>query len=463
MDKGDLQPQREEIQELRKFVSGLSHISYAANPPHAALASGQGVGSVDPQPVPVAAPVRASVFNLPSGPVNSRSSAQELSSGMGYAGKFKVKLIDIPGNLMLERPAQCSVSCMLNWISLMSQIDSIASKAVNREPRTDEEREEYWRVYLRCFGPGLFHEVQRVLQLSPIPDDSVDFWRQVLKVVFPGSDSVMIYDDTANAYMPWMEKHGLPTYRTSLDLLIRLSETFQGKQGSVLEYAVALRHYRHIVRIINQCADEPSQRLAMKLDTLQGDLKTALCNGHTPPLHQLTHAVASFYDWLHEWVCKHGVERVFGRPRGLQHPATRPNPLPQPQLRQMQGPSSSQTLSQSYAQVVAPAAASVQEHSPSSPGQFVQMQDPPNGQTRTWSYMSRVKVAQGPGQELCRGPPPQGVTGFTYLGDWLDSQGLCTYCRKPNHVRSECRGLQAAKEKAVQYRQGTIPSQENSQ
>jgi hypothetical protein len=459
-----LQPQQQELHALKQLVSNLSHVSYAADPPHAGRSINLSVGADhDASRAPPAVPVHVAPSLVPSMPPSSPSRLIGDPQATGLCSKFKVKAVDVPRDLMLERPAQCSVPCVLKWVQLMAQIDAVAAKAVNREPRTHEEREEYWRIYLRCFGPGLFSEVQRALQLSPIPEDPVDFWRMVLRVVFPGDDAATVYEDTANAYMPWMEMQGLSTYRTSLDLLIRLSEMHQGKQGTALEYAVALRQYRHIVRVINQCADEPSQRLAMRLDALQGDLKTSLSRGKTPPLAQLIQVVTTFYDWLHEWVCRHGMERVFGKSRGTPVPPHRHATLAQPQLRQMQGPSSSHISSQSYAQAVAPAVVPGQENSLSLPGQFVQMQDPPNGQTRTWSYMSRVKIASGPGQELCRGPPPQGVTGFTYLGDWLDSQGLCTYCRKPNHVRSECRGLQAAKEKAAQYRQGTIPSQENSQ
>jgi hypothetical protein len=184
-------------------------------------------------------------------------------------------------------------------------------------------------------------------------------------------------------------------------------------------------------------------------------------SGLIPSTQQYITAFNGFLAWLRRWQKLYNYEDIFGYPaaKSVTWDPTLVKPLPAQKavLRQMTAqenypefpedihtPSFSQVVSEReagddivYLKKMTSSATTKPSRdngaSPSLPAYA------PTGKKRTWGWKQITLNVGGKGRQPCNGPPPADAPAeCEYLGDWLDLQGLCTYCLVSGHEKNDC-------------------------
>lgn len=336
--------------------------------------------------------------------------------------KFKMESGDRVQGVNLRRGERLTSALVLQWVGTARTLDSAAMKARSRAPETPTEWATYMKFYVDHMEDGLQEVMMTKVSTGAIT--SVEgFWNAVFSELFPAALVKDAFEEAMKEYPIWAEPLGLERWEKVTKLLVQYREVVAGNTGDTLELAIAETLYQQLVRVIHQCKERPSQDLLRQLAMYQAPLNLAKATDRKPSVSEYIQTFKGFMLWLSDWLKLYSYEGTFG------YPMTAVTGTLQ---------SSSKKYLRHMETISTPARRDSTPRKP--PFQKSKLpQLAPTGKLRTWTWKQRTCPDNAPREECATPASAEAqAKGCEYLGDWLDLQGLCTYCCKSGHVKEDC-------------------------
>jgi hypothetical protein len=367
--------------------------------------------------------------------------------------KFKIGIPQVPKGMVISRGIQIDGASVLQVVSDIRVIEKAIKVACNRNPATASEWNQYFRQFLAYMADGLYDEIDELLATHNICNMS-QFFTILFNKLFPEDLVLEAFDNALQIYMQWTEPVGVERWELITRTLIEYREAKSGKTGHVLEAAIAERMYTQLVRTLHNCTPAASQGWLRILAQHNMAITAKRKIGECIP--------AALYDGVYETIMcllrdetkKFGYETVYGHSRAnkLAAPMQCFESAASLNLRHMKYTPSTPVKQHSVTGQVGKTYASAVSGNGSNG--FQKLADyAPTGIKRTWTWQSKLKPEADPARPgktlprvFLREPVPAECTNAKceYLGDWLDYQGLCTYCQSKDHNRQACSALAIA-------------------
>lgn len=338
--------------------------------------------------------------------------------------KFRMENTDRVKGVNLRKGERLSPALVLQWVATARVLDSAALKARSREPECPSEWATFFKFYVDHMEDGL-HEVMMTKVSNGSITSVAAFWNAVFSELFPAALVKDAFEDALKDYPIWSEPLGLERWEKVTRLLVQYKESVAGNTGPTLELAVAEKLYQQLVRVVHQCTERPSQDLLRQLALYQVPLNLARAADRKPTAAEYDQTFRGFMLWLSDWLKLYSYEGTFGFPMASTAAGSLLKPEVKKHLRQMPTPSTPVKTD------------STPRKPPFNKTKLAQLA--PTGKLRTWTWRQRTCPDNAPREECATPASAEAQSkGCEYLGDWLDLQGLCTYCCKPGHVKSAC-------------------------
>jgi len=364
--------------------------------------------------------------------------------------RFKMDSGDRVKGVSLRKGERLTSALVLQWVATARVLDSAALKARNREPETPSEWATFFKFYVDHMEDGL-HEVLMATISNGRITSVCDFWNAVFRELFPEALVQDAFEEALKDYTIWAEPLGLERWEKVTKLLVQYKEMVAGNTGPSLDLAISERMYQQLLRVIHLCKERQSQDLLRQLALYQVPLNLARAAGRKPSAEEYTQTYRAFLLWLIDWLKLYSYEGTFGYPMAV---ATGSH-------------SHSDSSSKRHLRQMGTPTTPVQREATPKKPPYIKTKLPqlaPTGKLRTWTWKQRTCPDNAPREE-CASPAPTEAQekGCEFLGDWLDLQGLCTYCTKPGHVKEHCPKHKANKAKweAAQKKAQEATVQEN--
>jgi len=370
--------------------------------------------------------------------------------------KFKMFMNERVKGLSFQAGEKLTSAVVMKWVTSARLLDSAAMKAANRPPVSVSEWQQFFHFYLLHFNDGLYQELQSKVHEQHI-GSVTEFWVTVFNVVFPKDLVPDTFDTVLQTYMIWHEPSGVDRWEAVTRMLVRYKEACTGKTGVMLDHAIAEKMYVQMLRVIHHSIERNSQDLLRQFSTYQSAIHVAQFQGNIPSTQLYEQAVSGFLLWLKDWLRLYSYKGTFGHEQGRmiqwgQDTIISPR---KGNLRHMGSSSPSYAASEpdtgvSFSQAVSlgdqvepqlrkmhGSVATRQTQKPTFKPALPQYA--PTGKKRTWGWKQSTLSVNGADRQPCNGPAPaEAPAECEYYGDWLDYQGICTYCLDAGHTKQEC-------------------------
>jgi hypothetical protein len=360
--------------------------------------------------------------------------------------KFKVAMGATLKKVSIAKGERVTSEYILTLFNHARDIDIAALKACSRKPVTQNDWDAYFKFHLAHFNGALHEEMSNLVHEQHFMDNKT-FWIATYQKLLPSYMAREALSKALAHYMIWTEPLGIERWEAITKDMLEYKAYTVGKRSQDIATYVAEHLHQQLRRLVDNAADLCSLSLDKELSLYSQDIEDAGDDGLFIPDHMYLQAFNRFVKYLTKAINRHGYKLIFGHPQATNRSShinhiqaaihNQNNESTQPQVRQMVA-SIPSTPSKLHTSAAAKQFRS-QDRNPKV--------DPiaPTGKTRTWRWGNLTNPdndAQGKRMPRvpCDGPVPDTCTDARcqYYGDWLDVQGLCTYCEKPGHTKSEC-------------------------
>ena len=319
-------------------------------------------------------------------------------------------------------------------------------------PNTPNEWSMFLKFHLTHLH-GVLHEEMILLVQSNTFQSTESFWNVVFQKIFPSYMAREAFDKALSAYMVWNEAQGIERWEANVQAMAQFLASMTGKTGTERRRDIAEQIFRQFQRVVDNSQEQQSAQLSRDFSDYTGDIEKALSRGQPITAEMYEFANQCFYAFLHKWLNRHTYELTFGYPRaGSSTRATGPGQLNHISATQStiyvteHNAPKAESPPPSYSQVVteggrgAPAPSLRQMRPLQQKEHIVLDKVGPTGKLRTWGWQQTTRPADKSARVPCNAPAPADCTNpkIKYYGDWLEEQGLCTYCCTAGHTKDRC-------------------------
>jgi hypothetical protein len=382
---------------------------------------------------------------------------QQFSAKGNPMEKFKMNYSFQLKAVKLSKGERITSSFIIRTLTAAKDIDIAATKAYNRKPQSETEWQIFFKFHLAHMTDVLHEEMSSIVQDQSFVTPH-SFWTQVFKKIFPTEIALDAFDKALLAYMIWNEPLGLERWEHITNTLLTHKAHMQGRGTRDICMCLAEGMAQQLQRIVMACPDSHSSPLFEKYTTVYAEVLDAREHEHPITKEMYLTANTSFLRHLRLRLNTYHCSSVFGHslakdtkipdhvPAQLNHMPTAPAVPKPPTYSQVTqegglGHSGGQAPSnpdKSYTYNKFP------DKKPFPPGGL--KKHAPNGNLRTYSWWQVTKPDNSSVRVPCNDPPPPEAKGHgcEYYGDWLDVQGLCSYCTSDQHKKDTCKKYQQA-------------------
>jgi hypothetical protein len=360
--------------------------------------------------------------------------------------KFKMNNYFQLKQVRISKGERITTPFILKTLSNVKTIDSAASKASNRKPQTANEWQTYLKFHLAHLEDSLHEEMSAYCQENDF-QNSNDFWTQVYKKVFPSDIALDAFDKALTSYMIWSEPLGFERWQAITNIMLTHKAHMKGKLPTEVPIYIAEGISQQLQRVVRACPEQQSATLFKDYTSTYSDILNAreLCHPVTKEMYTTSNQM--FIRQLKRLLDSYTSESIFGHSTSKEHKAPEATPKVQQITREVPASTPAEASPPpTFTQVTQLGGQGYQGKPAPRDRRLV----PPNHQAiaptgllRTWNWYTvtnpndKVKY---PIRIPCYDPPPKDCTNSkcVYYGDWLDAQGLCSYCLSDKHVKSAC-------------------------
>jgi hypothetical protein len=360
--------------------------------------------------------------------------------------KFKMNNYFQLKQVRISKGERITTPFILKTLSNVKTIDSAASKASNRKPQTANEWQTYLKFHLAHLEDSLHEEMSAYCQENDF-QNSNDFWTQVYKKVFPSDIALDAFDKALTSYMIWSEPLGFERWQAITNIMLTHKAHMKGKLPTEVPIYIAEGISQQLQRVVRACPEQQSATLFKDYTSTYSDILNAreLCHPVTKEMYTTSNQM--FIRQLKRLLDSYTSESIFGHSTSKEHKAPEATPKVQQITREVPASTPAEASPPpTFTQVTQLGGQGYQ----GKPAPRDRKPVPPNHQAiaptgllRTWNWYTvtnpndKVKY---PIRIPCYDPPPKDCTNSkcVYYGDWLDAQGLCSYCLSDKHVKSAC-------------------------
>jgi hypothetical protein len=360
--------------------------------------------------------------------------------------KFKMNNYFQLKQVRISKGERITTPFILKTLSNVKTIDSAASKASNRKPQTANEWHTYLKFHLAHLEDSLHEEMSAYCQENDF-HNAADFWTQVYKKVFPSDIALDAFDKALTSYMIWSEPLGFERWQAITNIMLTHKAHMKGKLPTEVPIYIAEGISQQLQRVVRACPEQQSATLFKDYTSTYSDILNAreLCHPVTKEMYTTSNQM--FIRQLKRLLDSYTSESIFGHSTSKEHKASDATPKVQQITREV--PSSTPAEASpppTYTQVTQLGGQGYQgrpapkDRKPVPPGH---QSIAPTGLVRTWNWYTVTNPndkVKHPIRIPCYDPPPKECTNSkcVYYGDWLDVQGVCSYCLSDKHLKSAC-------------------------
>jgi hypothetical protein len=382
---------------------------------------------------------------------------QQFSTKGNPMEKFKMNYSFQLKAVKLSKGERITSSFIIRTLTAAKDIDIAATKAYNRKPQSETEWQIFFKFHLAHMTDVLHEEMSSIVQDQSFVTPH-SFWTQVFKKIFPTEIALDAFDKALLAYMIWNEPLGLERWEHITNTLLTHKAHMQGRGTRDICMCLAEGMAQQLQRIVMACPDSHSSPLFEKYTTVYAEVLDAREHEHPITKEMYITANTSFLRHLRLRLNTYHCSSVFGHslakdtkipdhvPAQLNHMPTAPAAPKPPTYSQVthegglghNGGHAPSNPDKSYTYNKFP------DKKPFPPGGL--KKHAPNGNLRTYSWWQVTKPDNSSVRVPCNDPPPPEAKGHgcEYYGDWLDVQGLCSYCTSDQHKKDTCKKYQQA-------------------
>jgi hypothetical protein len=368
--------------------------------------------------------------------------------------KFKMNYSFQLKAVKLSKGERITSSFIIRTLTSAKDIDIAATKAYNRKPQSETEWQTFFKFHLAHMTDVLHEEMSSIVQTQSFTSPH-SFWTQVFKKIFPTEIALDAFDKALLSYMIWNEPLGLERWEHITNTLLLHKAHMQGRVKCDIPMCLAEGMAQQLQRIVMACPDSHSSPLFEKYTTVYAEVLDAREHEHPITKEVYIYANISFLRHLRLKLNTYHCSSVFGH--SLAKDTKIPDPIPA-QLNHMPvAPAAPKPPT--YSQVTLEGGQGHNGgHAPSYPARTYTYNNfpdkkpapaglksvAPNGNLRTWSWWQVTKPDNSKIRTACNDPAPPEAKGkgCEYYGDWLDVQGLCSYCMSNQHRKNACKKYQ---------------------
>jgi len=390
--------------------------------------------------------------------------------------KFKIMFNLQLKKISLSKGERVTAPYVIGVFNAARDIDTAALKASNRQPVTQDEWNSFFKFHLGHMTGALYEELVVLVHQGKFKDSKL-FWNAVYQKLFPAYPAREALNKALASYMVWDEPLGIERWEAITKSMVEYQGSMSGKVGEDQVFHMAESFHQQIQRVIDTSVDACSAMLCREFSTFTAQIEETIEAEEKVTGEMYQKANKGFMRYLIKWLNKYTYTLTFGHPQAVVKKVPNPAVQGQTNLNHIHTPATDSTpttpresVPPTYQQVVTeggqgppqtpnkhvPAANKVLRYDNQKPPPLDKIA--PTGKHRTWHMRLRTNPTGGP-RIPCSDPPPPECTDTRcqYYGDWLDIQGLCTYCLSADHQKADCPKHKAATE--AYY--AKFPRQEN--
>jgi hypothetical protein len=305
-----------------------------------------------------------------------------------------------------------------------------------------------WQTYLKfhlCHLEDSLHEEMSQLLQDYEWNHSNQFWTHVFKKLFPCEIALDAFDKALSTYYIWSEPLGLDRWQNITCTLLTHKAHMQGKHPSEFPHILAEGIAQQLQRVVLACPEQQAAVLYSKYTQTYHNVIQARAS-YRPITTEMYHtANTTFIEHIKTLLDTFSAQGIFGTPAQRDSKPTEPVTTPRLQhMAQAQSPSYSQVTQaggQGYGGNPIPRTY-VKNPLDFKPKPLDWSAVAPTGLTRTWNWRQVTNPHDKPKTKRipCNSAVPPECTDSRcqYYGDWLDVQGICSYCLKDTHTKDKC-------------------------
>jgi len=388
-----------------------------------------------------------------------------LSQVIGTNRDFKIDLSKKDPAIFIARTSMKGVDLVAHIVHAQSVLEQCVENATRRDPTTQQDWQSVYRFLNSHLAEDLRGEMKDILSRGTVMGYDA-YWNELLHLLLPRSTSTELVDTFLADYAVWKEPQGLSRWLKVTRQLVSFICERKGMHGAELAKHAQELMLQQVLRTFNKVPDETKRmQFIEQYDSVHKELHS---QGILLTAQHYQAACDKLIDPIRNRMQNNfSSAALFGVPttsRAPHHKPMQQHAVPEYAMHARQ---ISQQQEVPYSTVVAAggeglhvqqiqhakpygSAAAKTNMATTVPSNFSIVG--PAGNLRKFGPNHLTKKINGKQVRLVDPAPVASLHGqpVEYYGDWLEMQGLCTYCQQPGHVRIDC---DARKQAASRYEQ----------